>query len=252
MDVYESDVYIEVLKFELHVHTEYSHDSVLSLKTLYQKCLEKGIDCIAITDHNTIQGGIAFKEYCHQRGDKISVIVGSEIMTTQGEIIGLYMSQEVPMLLTPEETITRLEEQGAVVYVPHPYDEKRHRTVLHEQVIADNIDRIFCMEGYNGRNIDISYEERQKEVVTKYNKVMVIGSDAHTACEIGRNYMLVKEIPKTANEFRNICTEIEVVKSPCLKRAHQYTRLVRVWKMIRKGDLGGVYRLILRKFRKTV
>ena len=80
---------------------------------------KKGIDIIAITDHNTIKGGVETKKVEKEFG--IEVIIGSEIMTTEGEIIGLFLNEEIPKGLTPEETIELIKEQGGLAIAPHPY-----------------------------------------------------------------------------------------------------------------------------------
>ena len=143
-----------MIRLETHCHTRYSKDSLLLHSLLYMKCRLCHIDAIAICEHNNILGALKFKEYCSKRKNKVLVIVGEEIMTSSGEIIGLYLNEEIPAGLSCDETIDRIISQGGVVYVPHPYDEKRSKTVLSEECIFSNSHRIDCMECYNGRNVD--------------------------------------------------------------------------------------------------
>ena len=113
-----------MIRLETHCHTRYSKDSLLLHSLLYMKCRLCHIDAIAICEHNNILGALKFKEYCSKRKNKVFVIVGEEIMTSSGEIIGLYLNEEIPAGLSCDETIDRIINQGGVVYVPHPYDEK--------------------------------------------------------------------------------------------------------------------------------
>lgn len=115
------------MKIELHCHTKYSDDSLLLFHALYWKCVACGIRYIAITEHNNLRGAEAFASFCRKRGNKVSVIKGEEIFTSQGEIIGLFLDSEIEPGLSPEETILRIREQNGIVYVPHPYDQKRKK-----------------------------------------------------------------------------------------------------------------------------
>ena len=139
-----------MFKVEFHVHTKYSHDSMLPLWLLYLKCRLKKIDYIAITEHNNIIGALKFKKFCKKRGSQVKVIVGEEIMTSGGEIIGLFLCKKIQAGMTPEDTISEIRKQKGVVYIPHPYDEKRHKTVLKEEYIKANILNIDCIECHNG------------------------------------------------------------------------------------------------------
>src|SRR4051812_29640014 len=107
-------------KVELHSHTCYSKDSLISLDSVIRTCQRKGIDRIAITDHNTAEGALALAKLAPDL-----IIVGEEIMTTQGEILAFFVRETIPAGLTPDETIRRLRDQGAVVSVSHPYDRLR-------------------------------------------------------------------------------------------------------------------------------
>jgi predicted metal-dependent phosphoesterase TrpH len=110
-----------MLKVDLHTHSVASPDGGIS-ESQYQQVLNKGtLNCIAITDHNEVDFAIAMNK---KFGDKI--IVGEEIMTTQGEIIGLFLTEKVPAGLSPEETVKQIRKQGALVYIPHPFETFRH------------------------------------------------------------------------------------------------------------------------------
>ena len=214
------------------------------------KCRLCHIDAIAICEHNNIQGALKFKEYCSKRKNKVFVIVGEEIMTSSGEVIGLYLNEEIPAGLSCDETIDRIKSQGGVVYVPHPYDEKRAKTVLSEDCIRLNSYRIDCIECYNGRNVEEKYSVMQERIANKYGLVKVIGSDAHTLMEIGRNYMEVDSIPSNSSEFKSVIKSCTFHTKPCIKFSHKVTKFAKLIKMILKGNFNEIYRVINRKIKK--
>ncbi len=238
-------------KLEMHVHTKYSKDSLLPFWVLYLKCRICGIDYIAITEHNNIDGAKEFERYCERHGSKISVIIGEEIFTSEGEIIGLFLREGIEPYLSPEKTISEIKKQGGIVYVPHPFDEKRKKTVLKEEIINRFNDKIDCIEIHNGRNIDKTYDRIQQEMAEKYHIFGVVGSDAHTIIEIGRNYMVIDCLDSTltSNNFIAVLKQGTIVEKKCIKIAHYITAIVKIFKMIRKGQFNEVYHIIYRKFK---
>src|SRR5512140_2728916 len=109
-----------MLRVEFHCHTMFSKDSLTPPGRLVDACRRKHIDRVIVTDHNTVAGARAA-----QALDPARVIVGEEIMTTRGEILAAFVRDEIPTGLSPDETIRRLREQGAVISVSHPFDEYR-------------------------------------------------------------------------------------------------------------------------------
>lgn len=237
------------VRIELHCHTKYSHDSLLSFRGLYLLCRLKKIKYIAITEHNNIEGAIAFNRFCELRGNKVHVIVGEEIFTEDGEIIGLYLKDEIPPNLSLAETISLIKRQDGVVYVPHPYDEKRYRTVLPEKEIKNNRELIDCIEVHNGRNISSKFSLVQDEIAERYSIKKVIGSDAHTMLEIGRNYMISGIEPNDKNSFLKMLDDKHFKKKDCLRMAHQLTRIVRVIKLFGKGNTYEILRIINKRIK---
>lgn len=243
------------MRIETHVHTKYSKDSLQCFWPLYLKCRLKKIDVIAITEHNNIDGGVAFKKFCEKHGNKIKVIVGEEIFTDSGEIIGLFLKENIEPRLTVRETIYEIKKQGGVVYVPHPYDLKRYKTVLKEEYIAEFKDTIDCIEVHNGRNVSTEYDVKQKEIAEKYGINPVIGSDAHTTMEIGRNYMecdvKYDDYTLTAEYFKSCIPEFQFHSSECLMIAHKITIGAKFLKLLRKGEFHELYRVIAKRIKKN-
>ena len=236
------------MKVEFHVHTRYSKDSTLGLLFVLLMCKIKKIDCIAITDHNEIMGAKKYKEKLKRHN--IDVIVGEEIFTSDGEIIGLFLNEKILPGLSPKETIKEIKRQGGIIYVPHPYDEKRKKSVLKEEYINKFAKYIDLIEVHNGRNLEKEYDIKQKEISEKINILPIIGSDAHIFWELGRNYVIIDSI-----ERENIIEAIKRAKfkeARCIKISHKVTKYIKAIKMIFKGDINGLFRIINKKCRRKM
>lgn len=234
-------------KTEFHVHTRYSKDSTLSYWLLLLVLKLKKINTVAITDHNEIAGALKFKDKFKKYG--IEVIVGEEIFTNKGEIIGLGLTEKIEPDLSPKETIKQIRKQKGLVYVPHPYDEKRYKTVLVEEEIAKNIKEIDFIEVHNGRNVSSRFDEKQKEIAEKYNLTKIVGSDAHTFFELGRNYIITDKLITMDNlkaEYKNV----KFKEKKCIKLAHQWTKMARIITLVGKGDFYGIIRIIKKKINR--
>jgi len=173
------------MKVDMHVHTCYSKDATLSLETIIETCRRRGLDGVAITDHNTIAGALALKEITPW---PLLVIVGEEINTTKGEILGLFLKEEIPRGLTPEEAVARIKEQGGLVGVPHPLDRVR-RSAMGRVALLDILDELDFLEGFNSRVTFPSDNRKAQALAQAQGLPITAGSDAHTAYEIGRAYV---------------------------------------------------------------
>ena len=234
-------------KSEFHVHTRYSKDSILAYWLLLLILKTKKINTVAITDHNEIAGAIKYKNKFKKHG--IEMIVGEEIFTSKGEIIGLGLTNKIEPDLSPEETIKQIRKQNGIVYVPHPYDEKRYKTVLAEDEIKKHKKEIDFIEVHNGRNISSEFDKKQNEIAEKYGITKIIGSDAHTFFELGRNYIITDKIITIENlisEYKNV----KFNEKKCIEFAHRWTRIARIITLIGKGDFYGITRIIKKKFKK--
>ena len=168
------------IRVEFHCHTRYSKDSLNNIPYLLNMCRRRGVDRVVITDHNTIQGALIAQQLNPER-----VIVGEEIMTTKGELLAVYVTEEVPAGLSPIETISLLRSQGAFISVSHPFDLGRsgHWDVDDLLEITPLIDAI---EIFNARCIRAIYNTRAQEFARQHNLLGTAGSDAHSLMEIGK------------------------------------------------------------------
>lgn len=172
-------IYMIIMKYDLHIHSKYSSDGTLSPEEIVKIAIKKGLDGVAITDHNTIQGGLKAKEY---ETKNFKVIVGSEIMTDRGEIIGLFLEEEIGKSRNFRDAIIDIKDQNGIVIVPHPFDKLRHGSLLPTDDDAKPID---CIEGFNSRCVFKRYNDNASEFAKRHNLVIAAGSDAHFANEIG-------------------------------------------------------------------
>ena len=232
------------MRTEFHVHTRASHDSFMGRRALLSACKAQRVGCVAITDHNEVKGAIAFKPYLEAHG--VSVIVGEEVFTSEGEIIGLFLTERIEPDMTPEETVAEIRRQGGVVYVPHPYDEKRHRTVLSPDAQRRLASEFDCMEIHNGRNADPLYSAAQADIASGLGVPGVVGGDSHCFFEIGRNVCVTEE-PFVRESFARVLDSARFEVSGCHPLAHAATRVVRFVKLIGKGDFRGIHRILARK-----
>ena len=180
---------------DLHSHTFWSKDSLTSLETVLRLCEQRGIDRIAITDHNTIGGALALKALAPDR-----VIVGEEIMTTQGEILAYYVHEAVPPGLSPEETIRRLRDQGAVISVSHPFDRLRQGAWRADDLLRI-VDKVDAVEVFNARCLFTQDNARAAAFAARHCLPGTAGSDAHTEPEYGRALTRLRPFADTPTDF---------------------------------------------------
>ena len=176
-----------MIKADLHIHTAYSVDCTMSLEQIVSRCLEVGINCLGVADHNTIAGALKLKEMA-----PFSIIVGEEILTLDGEVIGFFLTQEVPGKLSIEETIAQIKAQNVLVCIPHSYDRLR-LSVFRDQVFEDIMPEVDIIEVFNARSLSSGSSTRAAKMAQKYGKLASAGSDAHTLSEIGNAYVEMPE-----------------------------------------------------------
>lgn len=170
------------LRIDLHTHTHYSPDGITSPKRFVEACRRKRLTCVAVTDHNTIRGALAVKEAADFR-----VIIGEEIRSSEGEIIGLFLSEEVPPELSARETIERIRAQGGLVSLPHPTD--RFRGGVGGEGLARLAPLVDIVEVMNARTTVGRDNDAATRLAEEHGLVGVAVSDAHSPWEMGRAYV---------------------------------------------------------------
>lgn len=168
-----------LIRAEFHCHTVYSPDSLVELSALLKACDDRGIDKIAITDHGSIQGALK----AHQM-EPDRVIVAEEIETPEGEILGYFMTEEIPQGLQATEVMRRLQGQGAFISLPHPFDP--HRSWWSDRTLEQILPYLDGIEVFNARCLREEYNQNAYYFALEHGKALMAGSDAHAVKELGR------------------------------------------------------------------
>jgi predicted metal-dependent phosphoesterase TrpH len=187
---------VKTMRIDLHCHSEVSWDCITPLALLPGRCRERGITVQAVTDHNEIWGAQRLKAMVEngdnplvnvqtdQEANPLTIIVGEEISTSEGELIGLFLNQKIEPGLSPEETVQRIKDQGGLVLLPHGFDPLKRRRLRPEarERIAASID---IVESFNTRVSRPRWNDEAVGWARERGLVMSAGSDAHTLADIG-------------------------------------------------------------------
>ena len=176
-----------MLKADLHIHTEYSMDCSMPLEKIINRCLELGINCIAIADHGTIEGALKMQGLA-----PFTVIVAEEVLTPHGEIMGMFLKENIPNGLSVEQTIAQIKAQDGLVCIPHAFDIFRP-SALGEKKVEEIAEQIDIMEVFNARSPLLRSSAKALAFAKKYGITQSAGSDAHTPSEIGNAYVEMLE-----------------------------------------------------------
>jgi hypothetical protein len=167
---------------DLHMHTSWSHDCSIEPQALVDHAEAEGLGAIAVTDHNVFSGALEVVDLARRR--KLIVIPGEEVKTdNQGEIIGLFLKEEIPRGMTFAETIAAIREQDGIVYIPHPFD--RMHAIPSAATLQRHIADIDVLEVYNARLLFEAYNDEALRFQRKYGLLAGAGSDAHVLQGVG-------------------------------------------------------------------
>lgn len=181
---------VQVMRMDLHVHTEVSHDCRTPLVDIPRWMLATNTRVIAVTDHDQFHGGDLLRNYVNDQGlhDRLSIISGEEITTREGELIGLFLQERIPPQLSPEETVQEIKAQGGLVVLQHGFDPlKRHR--LRAKAIERIADQIDIVETFNARLSQKRWNRVALQWAHERTLLMCAGSDAHTLKDIGEAWV---------------------------------------------------------------
>jgi predicted metal-dependent phosphoesterase TrpH len=170
------------MKVDLHAHTHFSRDALTSVSTFVRRYQRAGIDCVAVSDHNNVDGALAVRSDAGFR-----VILAEEIKSSEGEIIGLFLQETIRKGLTPEDTVRAIREQGGLVLIPHPYDRLR-QSPLRPDAALRIMNDVDVIEVFNSRTIFSEDNAKSRRLAEQHGKLMSASTDAHTPWEIGIAY----------------------------------------------------------------
>jgi predicted metal-dependent phosphoesterase TrpH len=197
---------------DMHLHTHHSWDCTTTVDELVERALARGLGAIAVTDHNTIAGGIEAAQHVGARGLPLQVIVGSEIKTaSEGEVIGLFLTDEIPAGLSFAETVAAIRGQGGLVSIPHPFD--RLHTTPPEALLERSLNAIDVFETCNAR-LYFEADNRSAAAFAERHGLRVgAGSDAHVPEGVGTGAIRVAPFEGAAS-FLAALEGGEIVRQP--------------------------------------
>lgn len=213
-------------KIDLHVHTQYSYGSSISLKDI-ETFLDKNPDFgLAITDINTIDGAMMLNRKYPNR-----IIVGSQIITKQGAIIGLFLKENIPGNKDLSWTMDAILVQDGLIYIPHPLDKNR-KTTLSDDHLKLALKRCDILEIFNGRTIRLEDDKASVSLLNS-NIIPACGSDAHTKQELGQTYMSIESGAKlNAAGFYDALNGAELICKKADASALMKTKLYTTYKKL--------------------
>jgi predicted metal-dependent phosphoesterase TrpH len=195
---------------DLHMHTNWSHDCTVDPADLIMYAAANGLGAIAVTDHNVIGGALETAELA--RHHDLVVIPGEEIKTDgQGEVIGLFLREEIPRGLSFADTVAAIKAQGGLVYLPHPFD--RMHSIPEPATLQRHLADIDVFEVYNARLLFEAYNEEALRFARKYNLTPGAGSDAHVLQGVGTGALRMRAF-EGPEEFLLSLQSAQVLRRP--------------------------------------
>ena len=197
-----------LIDVDLHMHTDHSSDCATPVEVLLATARAEGLGAIAVTDHIEVSGALE----AQAKADGVKVIVAEEVKTaSQGEVIGLFLTEKIPRGLTLAETVAEIKRQGGLVYVPHPFD-RMHAVPDYEHLltILEDIDAI---EVFNPRVAIGSFNEEAARFAAKYRIVAGAGSDSHVAQGLGSVRIRMRDFDGP-QEFLESLREADIITRP--------------------------------------
>jgi dephospho-CoA kinase len=211
------------MRIDMHLHTVGSWDSLSDPERVLETALERGFHRIAITDHNRVHVGLRMAERYPDQ-----IIPGEEVKTAEGiDVIGLYLTDEIPQGTPAQETIHQIRVQGGIPYLPHPYAGGKGGGGKYAEELGPLCDVI---EAFNARLHDPAMNEKAVDLAMRHGKVIGAGSDAHTIGELGNAWV---DLPVHANEPAALLAALADAR-PSGREASQLVHLGSTWAKVRK------------------
>ena len=218
---------------DFHIHTRFSRDSILSEDVFIRVAIERGLTHVAVTNHNNVEGAFAVRDRVQELGlgDQLTVIVGEEVNTADGEVVGLYLQRTVPRGLSADETADEIHRQGGLVSIPHPFDPFRGSHIrevpLTRLAEAGKID---VVEIFNSRVTFQRHNLRAAEFAARHGLPGIACSDSHASFEIAMSTNVLPLFGSAA-ELRAVLSQNQWHASRSTILVHLTTRYA-VWSNI--------------------
>jgi predicted metal-dependent phosphoesterase TrpH len=173
---------------DFHIHTRYSRDSRLGEVDFIARAVERGLTHVAITNHNNVEGAVAVRDKVAELGlaDRLTVILGEEVSTADGEVVGLFLTETIPRGLSADETADEIHRQGGLVSIPHPFDPFRNAHIREQPLTAlADAGKIDMVEIFNCRVTLQRHNQAAAEFAARYGIPGIAASDTHSGMEVG-------------------------------------------------------------------
>jgi len=216
---------------DFHIHTRFSRDSILTEESFIAKAIERGLTHVAVTNHNNVEGAIAVRDKVAELGlaDQLTVILGEEVSTTDGEVVGLFLTKTIPRGLSANETADEIHRQGGLVSIPHPFDPFRGSHIKEGPLrnLAE-VGKIDAIEIFNCRVTFQRHNLEAAEFAARYGIPGIAASDSHSSFEVA---MAFNGLPgfDTADELKAVLPENDWHASRSSVLIHLTTRWA-VWR----------------------
>jgi predicted metal-dependent phosphoesterase TrpH len=224
---------------DFHIHTRFSRDSILSEEKFIRIAIERGLTHVVVTNHNNVEGAVAVRDKVAELGleDRLSVILGEEISTADGEVVGVFLTKTIPRGLSANETAEEIHRQGGLVSIPHPFDPFRGSHIKPGPLrnLAE-MGKIDMVEVYNCRVTFQRHNLEAAEFAQRYGIPGIAASDTHSSFEIAMAFNAMPAF-ETADELRASLLDNEWHASRSSVFIHATTRWA-VWKNIFDGWRG--------------
>src|SRR4051812_45913816 len=210
---------------DLHCHSTASFDSLNSVGTLVKIARRFGLTHLAITDHERVDGALRARDLAAAETDgaPLTIIVGEEVRTADGDMLGLFLERAVPPGLSATETAAEIHAQGGLVGLPHPFDRFRGSSgkMAAAESLAELVREVDFIEAHNARAVG-GANAQAAELAVAHGLPRVASSDAHSPMEVGVAYTVLNGPFSTAAELRALLPTADIVTG----RASYYVRLL--------------------------
>jgi hypothetical protein len=221
---------------DFHIHTRFSRDSILSEEKFVRTAIARGLTHVAVTNHNNVEGAIAVRDKVRELGleDRLTVILGEEVSTADGEIVALFITRTIPRGLSADETADAIHEQGGLVSIPHPFDPFRASHIrevpLTRLAEAGKIDAV---EVYNSRVTFQRHNVAAAEFAARHGIPGIAASDSHSSFEVAMSCNVLPPF-STAAELKAALPENEWHASRSTVLIHLTTRYAVLSNIVRR------------------
>ena len=189
---------------DFHIHTRFSRDSILTEEKFIEKAIERGLTHVAVTNHNNVEGAVAVRDKVAELGltDKLTVILGEEVSTADGEVVGLFLKKTIPRGLSANETADEIHRQGGLVSIPHPFDPFRGSHIREGPLrnLAET-GKIDMVEVFNCRVTLQRHNQQAAEFANRYGIPGIAASDSHSSFEVAMAFNALPPF-ETAEELK--------------------------------------------------